>query len=199
MSESLITKKALGEAMKRLLSAEPFEKISVRDICTACGMNRNSFYYHFRDKQDLVFWVFDYEFIQRVRSRSYAEPFELFETIAEYFGENRAYYVNAFAFTGQNCFSDYFSEVFTRLCAEQIEKYFGDGPNCETYARFTADTLRSALVRWLRGGEDVSPRELTAITKRAYIALAERGQLLYPGDIERCRRSRERRERAEWE
>ena len=130
MSESLITKKALGEAMKRLLSAEPFEKISVRDICAACGMNRNSFYYHFRDKQDLVFWVFDYEFIQRVRSRSYAEPFELFETIAEYFGENRAYYVNAFAFTGQNCFSDYFSEVFTRLCAEQIEKYFGDGPNC---------------------------------------------------------------------
>ena len=73
-----------------------------------------------------------------------------------------------------------------------------------TLATFLAEQLIWAVplligIGWLRGGEDVSPRELTAITKRAYIALAERGQLLYPGDIERCRRSRERHERAEWE
>ncbi|MGI5979497.1 MAG: TetR/AcrR family transcriptional regulator C-terminal domain-containing protein [Oscillospiraceae bacterium] len=195
MSKSLITKKALGEAMKQLMSEQPFEKISVRDICAACGMNRNSFYYHFRDKQDLVFWIFDYEFIQKVKSRSYAEPFELFQTIAEYFSENRAYYIHAFAFTGQNCFSDYFSEVFTQLCFAQIDKYFGEDPNAALYARFTADTLRMSLVRWLNDGDAVSPQLLTQITKRAFIALSERGAQLYPDEIADCRKRREQRDR----
>ena len=195
MSESLITKKALGEAMKRLMVEQPFEKISVRDICAACGMNRNSFYYHFRDKQDLIFWIFDYEFIQKVRSRSYAEPFEVFETIAEYFYENRDYYVRAFAFTGQNCFSDYFTEVFAQLCAEQIGKYFGESPDSALYARFAADTLRTTLVRWLNDGAKIRPRTLTRMTKDALVSLSERGVKLYPEEVERCRREREKREK----
>ena len=37
MSESLITKKALGEAMKRLMVEQPFEKISVRDMTDQTG------------------------------------------------------------------------------------------------------------------------------------------------------------------
>ena len=32
---------------------KPFDKISVIDICEGCGMNRKSFYYHFKDKYDL--------------------------------------------------------------------------------------------------------------------------------------------------
>ena len=197
MSESLITKKALGAAMIRLMAERPFEKISVRDICTACGMNRNSFYYHFRDRQDLVFWIFDYEFIQKLRSRTYREPFALFETIAEYFYENRAYYTHAFAFTGQNCFSDYFTEVFSELCVEQIEKFFGEGPNCALYARFVADTLRTMLIRWLNDGAAIAPTALTQMTKKALIALSERCVQLYPKEIELCREQREKRERTE--
>lgn len=44
--------------MKKLMEKKPFSKISVGDICEDCGMNRKSFYYHFRDKYDLVNWIF---------------------------------------------------------------------------------------------------------------------------------------------
>ena len=39
--------------MKALMEERPFAKISVGDICERCGMNRKSFYYHFKDKYDL--------------------------------------------------------------------------------------------------------------------------------------------------
>ena len=49
MADSNITKRALATALKDLLADRPFSKISVGDICEACGMSRKSFYYHFQD------------------------------------------------------------------------------------------------------------------------------------------------------
>ena len=59
MADSNVTKRALATAMKQLMAKEPFSKISVGDICQVCQMNRKSFYYHFRDKYDLVNWHFE--------------------------------------------------------------------------------------------------------------------------------------------
>ena len=71
MPDSNITKKALAQTMKELMAKQPFSKISVGDICDACGMSRKSFYYHFRDKYDLVNWIFDTEFLQSIRPENY--------------------------------------------------------------------------------------------------------------------------------
>ena len=49
MADSNITKQARSGSLKKLLTKKPLEKISVADICTLCGMNRKSFYYHFKD------------------------------------------------------------------------------------------------------------------------------------------------------
>lgn len=42
------TKQAIKAAFLELLDEKPLNKISVRDIVERCGINRNSFYYHFR-------------------------------------------------------------------------------------------------------------------------------------------------------
>ena len=38
----------------KLLNEQPLSKISVRDIVEDCGINRNSFYYHFQDIPSLI-------------------------------------------------------------------------------------------------------------------------------------------------
>ena len=63
MADSVITKKAIAESLKKLMKEKPFEKISVAEICEECGLTRKSFYYHFKDKYDLVSWIFDHEFL----------------------------------------------------------------------------------------------------------------------------------------
>ena len=44
-----LTKRAIKESFVNLLNERPLNKISVRDITDKCGINRNSFYYHYQD------------------------------------------------------------------------------------------------------------------------------------------------------
>lgn len=46
---SSFTKKAIVESFLRLVGKKPLDKITVRDIVDECGINRNTFYYHFQD------------------------------------------------------------------------------------------------------------------------------------------------------
>lgn len=55
---SLTTKHALADSFKKLLSKRSFDKITVKDIVEDCGVNRQTFYYHFHDIYDLIEWIF---------------------------------------------------------------------------------------------------------------------------------------------
>lgn len=48
------TKQAIKTSFIQLLNEQPLNKISVRSIVEACGINRNSFYYHFQDIPALI-------------------------------------------------------------------------------------------------------------------------------------------------
>ena len=53
---SQVTKRALEQSLKNLLLKKPLKKITVGDITDDCGINRMTFYYHFKDIYDLVEW-----------------------------------------------------------------------------------------------------------------------------------------------
>ena len=42
------------ESLLRLLDERPLSKVSIKDIVEDCGINRNTFYYHFADLPDLI-------------------------------------------------------------------------------------------------------------------------------------------------
>lgn len=53
---SQVTKRALEASLKNLLLQKPLNKITISDIAEDCGINRMTFYYHFKDIYDLVEW-----------------------------------------------------------------------------------------------------------------------------------------------
>lgn len=55
---SQVTKRALEQSLKNLLLKKPLTKITVGDITDDCGINRMTFYYHFKDIYDLVEWSY---------------------------------------------------------------------------------------------------------------------------------------------
>lgn len=163
MPDSKITKRALADTIKQLMEERPFSKISVGDICQQCGMNRKSFYYHFRDKYDLVDWIFDSEFLSKLVLTESADGWRLLEELCGYFYEKRAFYRNAMEVTGQNSFCEYFSvsvnpliqAVLQDLCPELASDEERIGFAC----RFLTDALWVALVRWLRESDPLPPEE----------------------------------------
>ena len=54
---SQVTKRALEQSLKNQLLKKPLNKITVSDIADDCGINRMTFYYHFKDIYDLVEWA----------------------------------------------------------------------------------------------------------------------------------------------
>lgn len=48
------TKQAIKRSFMKLLNERPVSRITVKDIVEDCGINRNSFYYHYQDLPSMV-------------------------------------------------------------------------------------------------------------------------------------------------
>ena len=52
-----LTKRALADALKELLSRRTLDRITVQDVSDAANVSRKTFYYHFHDIYDLMEWL----------------------------------------------------------------------------------------------------------------------------------------------
>ena len=56
IEQSLQTKQELSAALKKMMETRPLNRITVRELVEACGVNRKTFYYHFEDIYALLKW-----------------------------------------------------------------------------------------------------------------------------------------------
>lgn len=163
MADSNITKRALATSLKELMIEQPFDKINVAQICERCNMNRKSFYYHFKDKYDLVNWIFDTEFIELIKhenlSAGYTEHWAFIEKNCRYFYQNHSFYRKALQIKGQNSFSDHFQEYIRPLIAERISSLFGGEQADEFILDFFGDAVICTMERWLRAKDCMPPEQ----------------------------------------
>lgn len=61
MSDTIQTKEILAETLKLLTNKKSFAKITIADITKTSGFNRQTFYYHFRDKYELLEWIYRHD------------------------------------------------------------------------------------------------------------------------------------------
>lgn len=90
------TKQVLAKALKETMKTKPLDRISIEDITGKCGLQRQTFYYHFTDKYKLVNWIFDTEVLDEVddylKYESWARALEMVFTMVE---QNSSFYLNA--------------------------------------------------------------------------------------------------------
>ena len=59
----LITQRAIVAAFKDILKDTPFNKVTISDLSDRTGINRQTFYYNFRDIYDLILFMIEDELI----------------------------------------------------------------------------------------------------------------------------------------
>ena len=92
-----ITKNALANSLTELMAATPLDKITVRMLVENCGLNRQTFYYHFQDIYDLLDWTLQEDARHLVANKINLDNWE--KSIAAlfvYMQENRMLVLNAF-------------------------------------------------------------------------------------------------------
>ena len=153
------TKLALEESLKHLLLKKPLDKITINDLTTDCGISRMTFYYHFKDKYDLINWIFYTEFVSNIHLEEYKDALQLLEDICDYLYQERDFYRVALKMEGQNSFQEYFSEVMDPYLKYLADQIMGAGKEEAFFLRFFGDAFLMAIIRWVMDENIMQPRE----------------------------------------
>ena len=165
MSDSLITKKAIAASLKELMKKKDIARISVADIAHQCGINRQTFYYHFQDKFDLINWIYYNDVISAVSEAKKVDDWsEVMLDILSDMKRDKTFYSSALKLTGQNAFQDYFFDVTKKLIAGIIN-ILVEGKNVEEedktfIAEFYTFGLVGVVAQWAKNGMNETPQEL---------------------------------------
>lgn len=120
---SQITKRAIEQSLKRLLLKKPLTKITINDIAEDCGINRMTFYYHFKDIYDLVEWAC----LEDARAaleekRTYDTWQEGFLQIFEAVQVNKPFIMNVYRCVHQEQVEQYLKPLVDRLLLDVINE-----------------------------------------------------------------------------
>ena len=179
MADSNITKRALAQALQELMEEVPFDKINVTQICEKCGINRKSFYYHFKDKYDLANWIFDTEFISFSLAFSdvtnFDERLDLLNDICDYFYRNRIFYRKVLKIKGQNSFSEHLREYCRPLLSLRLTYLFGKDAADDFTINFFTDAALCCMERWIMEKDCMPPDQFVAKLKSLILNGADAG------------------------
>lgn len=93
---SNLTKQNLADAFRRQLERKTVDRITVTDIVRECGVDRHTFYYHFRDLYDLMSWIFLEDARRAVGGNKTPETWKAgLQGLFDYLRENRSLVMNA--------------------------------------------------------------------------------------------------------
>ena len=161
MKRSELTKIQLAGALKDLTTTMPFRKISVSHISDHADMSRKSFYYHFKDKYDLVSFIFDSEFAEyRLRN---GQGFWLTQ-MCHYLYEQREFYRVVLRYEGQNCFEDHLRGFIKANATEAMAAPEQEDLACE---KLLAEAVLAILKTWLTDAEVMDADTFLHVLHRA--------------------------------
>ena len=119
---SLTTKRALADSFERLLSKRSFDKITVKDIVEDCGVNRQTFYYHFHDIYDLIEWIFQ-DAADHIDegTMDYNDWTTGLERLFRFLQDNRVLILNAYNSINHEVVADYIEKGLRPYCAVIVQ------------------------------------------------------------------------------
>ena len=117
------TKEIIARTFTELLDEKPMSKVTVKDIVERCGVNRNTFYYHFRDIPDVVEFIFKKKWDEILEApQEKASILECMEEMASMVRSNRKLMLNVYKSVKRDTFLVYMNEVATYIITEYFEK-----------------------------------------------------------------------------
>ena len=177
---SQTTKRALEESLKRMLLKKPLDKITISDIAEDCGINRMTFYYHFRDIYDLVEWSCVEDAAKALNGKkTYATWQQGFLQIFQAVLENRPFILNVYHSVSREQVETYLYTLTYDLLIGVIEEKAVGRSVSDSDKKFIADFYKFAFVGlmldWIRNGMKEDPK-----------TIIDRLSVLIHGDITRA-------------
>lgn len=165
MSNAQLTKKALADALKSIMARVPLNKITVKQLVDHCGLNRQSFYYHFHDVYELLGWIYRTEAVESIAPyRSYQTWSDGFLRIFVYIGNNQAFCMNTLNSLARNHLDAYLYAVTYELVMGVVNEV-SSGKKVQDadktfMANFYTVAFTGLVIQWMRSGMKERPEDI---------------------------------------
>lgn len=176
---STLTKKALLAAFGELIEKKPFNKITISDITSICGVNRMTFYYHFDNIYELMIWGLEMQMREVSRDYINYENWKTGYLRVFYFALDRKSYIKKiFQTIEQEHLEHYLNKIGERMVLAVIDDKLGENTLNENDKMFTAQIcshiLTVTLVSWVSRGMKEDPEIMVRRTGRVLDGMIEK-------------------------
>lgn len=151
------TKIKIKKTFLELLEDRPLAQITVKDIVSSCGINRNSFYYHYADLPSLV------EDVITEQANKIMDKYDSFESIEkcldaviEFSLDHRKAALHLFNSSSQDVFEHYFMQISDEVIRRYFEELCRDRhiteEDKEIVIHFYKCLVFGQAIYWMRSG-----------------------------------------------
>ncbi|MDU4891187.1 MAG: TetR/AcrR family transcriptional regulator C-terminal domain-containing protein [Clostridium sp.] len=174
---SQVTKRALEASLKNMLFKKPLDKITINDITDDCGMNRMTFYYHFKDIYDLVEWSCEEDASRALNGKKTYDTWQ--QGLLQIFNavlDNKPFIMNVYRSVSREQVELYLYKITYKLLIDVVEDQAQGMKVKEVDKKFIANFYKFAFVGlmldWIKDDMREKPEDIV-----------ERLSLLIEGDV----------------
>ena len=154
---SNFTKKAIKQTFIALLNKKPRPQITVKDIVEECGINRNSFYYHYDDIPSLIEEILNEQADALVQTTDRdTSIYTGILTAMDFALQNKTAMLHLYNSVNKDMFERYLNRIAHRTVTEYFEVHYADEHLAEDDKQVVIMYYKSLLVgfviEWLGSG-----------------------------------------------
>ena len=159
------TKKALADALKKMMAIKPIDKITVNELVESCGVSRQTFYYHFDDVYDLLEWVFEEDANANLPSKVVYDNWKHDVMLwFKYLSDNSAFALNVYN-SNSRMYMLHYIRSRLRGCIRSFSEIVAedraiDRQDFEFIVEFYSHIVVGLIAQWMDQGMQL-PKEIT--------------------------------------
>lgn len=155
----------MAASLKKLMGKTPLKNIAVKDVVNDCGVNRQTFYYHFQDIYELLGWIFQTEALDAIADYKTYRTWQVgFLKICQYVEANKGFCLNTFDSLAKEHLEGFLKSVTFDLLygvVEELSKGSVISPEDKKFiANFYSYSFVGLLTQWLKAGANQKPEHL---------------------------------------
>lgn len=161
MAYTSLTKETIVHTVKQLMEERTLDKIQVREITARCGINRNTFYYYFQDKYEILETILNEEIIPLLEPYFNRKDWvQSLVVLTERMKKEPRFFAHAMKMEGNGSMGELLTKVYREFLLQETEAISEtfDYQKREMMVRFYSHGIIGMLTDWVRFGmkQDVS-------------------------------------------
>ena len=153
------TKYKLSSTLKKLLLKKDIEKITIGEIAQEASVNRQTFYYHFKDIYDLVEWIYMNEIIKELKIDVFNDWEKSCDFTLNYILKNKNFISKTYKISSLDNFI--YNQIYDQIFKKENKLFKNSKVDIDFMTRFYSHAFIGIISDWIKNGMKETPEQIT--------------------------------------